>query len=140
MVLQIPDSLIPECDLLVAKAKANKETFKFMVWYLTNTHETSNIMGMDAVFVHLVNKYYTKELAYWVDDATLFKIQDRASILEPILIGKKVKNLILADSTDNYQSLYSINSKYTILYFITIYTCNGKFNIIFIRGNIRRDF
>ena len=117
MVLQIPDSLIPECDLLVAKAKANKETFKFMVWYLTNTHETSNIMGMDAVFVHLVNKYYTKELAYWVDDATLFKIQDRASILEPILIGKKVKNLILADSTDNYQSLYSINSKYTILYF-----------------------
>jgi thiol-disulfide isomerase/thioredoxin len=117
MVLQIPDSIIPECDMLVSKAKPNKETFKFMVWYLTNTHETSNIMGMDAVFVHLVKKYYTKELAYWVDDATLFKIQDRASILDPILIGKKVKNLILADSTDNYQSLYAVNSPYTILYF-----------------------
>jgi len=117
MVLQIPDSIIPECDMLVGKAKPNKETFKFMVWYLTNTHETSNIMGMDAVFVHLVKKYYTKELAYWVDDATLYKIQDRANILDPILIGKKVKNLILADSTDNYQSLYAVNSPYTVLYF-----------------------
>jgi thiol-disulfide isomerase/thioredoxin len=117
LVLQIPDSLIPECDLLIGKAKGNKETFKYMVWFLTNTHETSNIMGMDAVFVHLAKNYYTKELAYWVDAATLYKIQDRANILEPILIGKKVKNIVLADSNDVYQALYNIKTKYTILYF-----------------------
>jgi len=117
MLIQIPDSIIPIADTLVAKASANKETFKYMVWFLTNQYETSNIMGMDQVFVHLVKNYYTKEKAYWVDDATLYKIQDRAKTLEPILLGKKVKNLIMQDSLGNYQALYSVNAPYTILYF-----------------------
>lgn len=117
MVLQIPDSLIKECDILVKKAEGNKETFKYMVWYLTNTYETSNIMGLDAVFVHMANNYYTKEKAYWVDEVTLFKIRDRAAQLEPILLGKKVRNLILEDSTGSYQSLYNIKAKYTVLFF-----------------------
>jgi len=117
LVLQIPDSLIPECDMVVGKAKKNKETFKYMVWYLTNTYETSQIMGLDAVFVSMVTKYYTKDQATWVDDATLYKIQDRASILGPILIGKQAKNLILADTSGNYQSLYNINAKFTVLLF-----------------------
>lgn len=117
LVLQIPDSLIPECDMVVGKAKKNKETFKYMVWYLTNTYETSQIMGLDAVFVSMVTKYYTKDQATWVDDATLYKIQDRASILGPILVGKQAKNLILADTSGNYQSMYNINAKFTVLLF-----------------------
>lgn len=117
MLIQIPDSIIPFADQLVSKASTNKETFKYMVWFLTNHYETSNIMGMDQVFVHLVKNYYTKEKAYWVDDATLYKIQDRANTLEPILLGKKVKNLIMQDSSGTYQALYSINAPYTILYF-----------------------
>ncbi|MFM7016538.1 MAG: thioredoxin-like domain-containing protein [Bacteroidota bacterium] len=117
LVLQIPDSLIKECDMIVNKAKLNKETFKYVVWYLTNTYETSNIMGLDAVFVSLVTKYYTKDQAYWVDDATLYKIQDRASILGPILVGKQAKNLVLADTSGNYQSVYNINSPFTVLLF-----------------------
>jgi thiol-disulfide isomerase/thioredoxin len=117
LVMPSPDSLIFECDKIVAKAKKNKETFKYVVWYLTNTYETSQIMGLDAVFVSMVTKYYTKDQATWVDDATLYKIQDRASILGPILIGKQAKNLILADTAGNYQSMYNINAKFTVLLF-----------------------
>jgi peroxiredoxin len=117
MVLQMPDSLINETDMLVQKAKGNRETFKYVVWYTTNTYETSNIMGLDAVFVSLVKKYYTKEDAYWVDDATLYKIQDRARILEPILIGKKAKNLVLTDSNNVVRSLYDVNADFTVLLF-----------------------
>jgi thiol-disulfide isomerase/thioredoxin len=117
LVMPSPDSLIFECDKIVAKAKKNKETFKYVVWYLTNTYETSQIMGLDAVFVSLVTKYYTKDQATWVDDVTLYKIQDRASILGPILLGKQAKNLVLADTSGNYQSLYNINSPYTVLLF-----------------------
>lgn len=117
MVLQIPDSIIKEADILIEKASSNKETFKYLVWYFTNTYETSNIMGMDAVFVSLAKKYYTKEKAYWVDDATLYKIQDRANQLEPILLDKKVRNLVLEDTAGVFHSLYNINAKYTILFF-----------------------
>jgi peroxiredoxin len=117
LVVQYPDSVIPYADFLVQRASGNKETFKYMVWYLTNNYETSNIMGHDAVFVHLVKNYYTKEKAFWTDDATLYKIQDRARILEPILIGKKAKNLMLTDSSGKFQALYSVNASFTILYF-----------------------
>lgn len=117
LVVQYPDSVIPYADFLVQRASGNKETFKYMVWYLTNNYETSNIMGHDAVFVHLVKNYYTKDKAFWTDDATLYKIQDRARILEPILIGKKAKNLMLTDSSGKFQALYSVNAPFTILYF-----------------------
>lgn len=117
LVMPSPDSLIFECDKIVARARPNKETFKYVVWYLTNTYETSQIMGLDAVFVNMVTKYYTKDQATWVDATTLYKIQDRASILGPILLGKQVKNLILADTAGNYQSMYNINAKFTVLLF-----------------------
>jgi hypothetical protein len=57
LVIPSPDSLIFECDKIVARARPNKETFKYVVWYLTNTYETSQIMGHDAVFVNMVTKY-----------------------------------------------------------------------------------
>ena len=117
MTLQMPDSVNKEADQLIAKLQPGSEMFKYIVWWITNSYETSNIMGMDAVFVHMAKTYYTKEKAYWVDDAQLFKIQDRAKILEPILIGKKVKNLVLNDSLNKPHALYDIKAKYTVLYF-----------------------
>lgn len=117
LVLQIPDSINMEADMLVAKARANPEVFKYVVWYLTNTYETSNIMGMDAVFVHMAKTYYTKDQATWVDSTTLYKIQERVKVLEPILIGKKVQNVILEDSSGVYHALYNIKTPYTVLFF-----------------------
>ncbi len=117
LTLQMPDSINKEADMLVAKAKGNDEMFKYVVWYLTNTYETSNIMGMDAVFVHMVKNYYTKDQASWVDSTNLYKIQERARVLEPILLGKKVKNLVLEDTLGNFRPLYNVKSKYTVLLF-----------------------
>jgi len=87
LVMQVPDSINKEADMLVTKARPNPEVFKYVVWYLTNTYETSNIMGMDAVFVHMAKTYYTKDQATWVDSTTLYKIQERVKVLEPILIS-----------------------------------------------------
>ncbi len=117
LTLQMPDSINKEADWLIAQLKPGSEMFKYVVWWITNAYETSNIMGMDAVFVHMADNYYTKEKAFWVDDTQLFKIQDRAKILKPILIGSKVKNLTLNDSLGVARSLYDVKTKFTILYF-----------------------
>lgn len=117
LTVQFPDSINKEADMLVSKAKSNKEVFKYVVWYLTNQYETSNIMGMDAVFVHMVNNYYTREQATWIDSVQLYKIQERAKILEPILLGKKVQNLTLEDTLGNYKSLHNVKANYTVLVF-----------------------
>jgi thiol-disulfide isomerase/thioredoxin len=117
LTIQIPDSINKAADGLIARLNPGSEMFKYVVWWITNHYETSKIMGMDAVFVHMVRNYYTKEKAFWVDDTQLYKIQDRANVLEPILLGKKVKNLIMADSSGKYHALYDVKAKYTILYF-----------------------
>ena len=113
----MPDSINAAADYLVELARPNSEVFKFVVWWITNTYETSNIMGMDAVFVHMADKYYTAEQAFWVDSTGLAKIQDRARTLKPLLLGQKAKNLVLEDTSGVYRSLNDVKSPYTILIF-----------------------
>ncbi|MFY8027978.1 MAG: DUF5106 domain-containing protein, partial [Bacteroidia bacterium] len=98
LTYQIPDSIAEACVYLCEKAKANKEVFKYTVVYTTSTYESSKIMGMDAVFVRLVEDYYNTGQAFWADSTLMFKISDRARILKPLLLGKKAPNLLLYDN------------------------------------------
>jgi hypothetical protein len=117
LTVPLPDSINVTCDQLIERTKPNKEMFKYMVWYLTYSYETSKYMGMDAVFVHLVEKYYTNGQAYWLDSAQQVKIINAAMLAKPLLIGKQAPSLNLKDSTGKYISLYDIKSKYTVVVF-----------------------
>ena len=73
---------------------------------------------MDKVFVHLVDKYYNKNTAYWMDADKLKKIQDKANEKRYTLIGMKAPELVLMDTSGNWISTYKdIDTKYTVLYF-----------------------
>jgi thiol-disulfide isomerase/thioredoxin len=111
------DSIKKEADWLVKKAEADSNMLKYTIWWITTHYETSQVMGMDAVYVHMVRKYYQTKKAFWVDTATLRKIVDRANLLEPLLLGKVAPKLVLSDSMAKYWALHSIQAKYTILYF-----------------------
>jgi peroxiredoxin len=113
----VPDSISASCRKIINRAKVNKEMFKYCVIQLTSTYEKSNIMGMDAVFVDLVDAYYRTKQAFWVDSVTQFKILDRASKLKPLLIGKIAPNLTLRDTAGVFQTLYNVNSAFTLLVF-----------------------
>ncbi|MCX7697263.1 MAG: DUF5106 domain-containing protein [Bacteroidales bacterium] len=117
VIPQIPDTIIKEADAFIEKVKSNKELFKYTVWYLTYTSETSQVMGMDAVFVYLVDKIYRPGLAYWVSEKTTKKMIEKADKIKPNLIGKIAPELILIDTNNNLVSLHSIKAKYVILYF-----------------------
>lgn len=117
MTMQVPDSLNASADYLVEKARNNTELFKYVVYWLTLNYESSKIMGMDAVFVHMVEKYYVTNQAYWVDSTQLHKIANRAYTLKPILIGKKAPPISMVDSTNKPISLYDIKAKYTVVIF-----------------------
>jgi peroxiredoxin len=118
MVLQTPDSINKEADYLIAKVKDRKgEIFKYIVWYITNQYETSNIMGMDAVFVHMAENYYLTGQAYWINEETETKIRDRYNVLKYILLGKFAPPLTLPDSSGKNRSFTSFKSKFTVLVF-----------------------
>jgi thiol-disulfide isomerase/thioredoxin len=111
------DSIIKYADSLIEKAKDNQELFKYIVWYITNKYERSQYVSHDAVFVHMVQKYYAKGLCPWTDEAVLERMINQANKLDDILIGRKAPELYMADTNGVFHSNYEFNRKYTIMWF-----------------------
>ena len=117
LVVQRPDSIIKEIDMILGKCANSKDLFEYFVRDYTYKYETSQVMGMDAVFVHLGKEYYMKGKCFWASPETVKKIKERVEILDPLLLGKKAPNLYMTDTTGTYRYLYDVKAKYTILFF-----------------------
>jgi peroxiredoxin len=111
------DSVIAAANYLVNKGKNDKDMYKFIVSYFTSTYEVSDIMGMDAVFVHMVRTYYTPDKATWVSASLLERMKERANQLAPTLLGNKAPNMVMPDTNDHETDLSTLNAKYTLVYF-----------------------
>ncbi len=117
-----PDSINVACDLFIDKSRANPDLFKYAVVTLTHKYETSKLMGMDAVFVHLADKYYVGGEAEWADSATLAKVTQRVLRMKPNLLGKKAPRLILEGLDGEKIDLYKMDKDYTVVFFYS-YSC-----------------
>ena len=124
VTFQDPDSIKKSADVIVKKSRKNKDIFEYVVNYITSTYERSKIMGMDAVFVHMVENYYMTGEVDWVDEKQLKKIEERAEKIAPNLIGRPAPPFInqlgypfMKNENDEIKRLYDINSKYTLLIF-----------------------
>ena len=119
-----PDSINASADIVVNLSRANKDIFQYVVSYITSTYERSKIMGMDAVFVHMVEKYYMTNQCDWVDSTQLVKIADRAQKIAPNLIGRKASEFLdfygrpfMKDTSGITHTLSEIKADYTVLVF-----------------------
>lgn len=117
LLVQNPDTLIKEAVAIIEKAKPNKETYKFCIWYFTYDAEVSQIMGMDKVFVELGKRYYLTGEAFWISDRVLDRMAKRINTLDNLLIGKKAPNMIMQDTMMQLKSLYDTKAQYTIVLF-----------------------
>ena len=117
LTVPAPDSIMASIDRLFAMTKSGKEAFKYLIWYLTIKYETSEVMGHDAILVHIVDKYYDDPRMSWMNPTVKANLIKRANTLRPILIGKEAPLMILLDTLQNPVSLYSIKKKFTIIYF-----------------------
>lgn len=86
VVPQVPDSIIPQVDMLIEKSRGDSALFRYMLITLFNHYGKSNIMGMDAVHVHIADKYYITE-SWWSDPKFIAELKDRTEKAKPLLIG-----------------------------------------------------
>ncbi|MGK7391604.1 MAG: DUF5106 domain-containing protein [Candidatus Cyclobacteriaceae bacterium M2_1C_046] len=118
LVMQHPDSLTNAINNLADKAKANEETYKYLIWTTVLKYQHPEIMGLDEVFVNIYDKYFaTGEMDYWANASLKENLKEQADKYRKSLIGKTASNLTMLDSNLEPQSLYGIKSKYTVLYF-----------------------
>jgi thiol-disulfide isomerase/thioredoxin len=94
VIPQIPDTIIREVDYFIEKSKADSGLFRFMLITLFNYYGKSNIMGMDAVQVHIADKYYIHD-SWWSDDKFINDLKERIKKIKPLLIGETAPDVEL---------------------------------------------
>ncbi len=117
VVPQNSDTVINEADSFLAKVRGSENLFKYSLNWLSTNAQTTNIMGMDKVFVHLVENYYQKGDADWLNSEELEKYFDRSAKIAPNIIGNDAPQLKLTDLDNKEKTLLDINAKYTLLIF-----------------------
>lgn len=117
LVFPIDDSVIAESDMILAKMKNSENLFKFTLNWLSTNAQESKVMGMDKVFVYLVENYYAHGQATWLSEEDLAKYIKRAGEIAPNVVGNPAKDFIMQDATGVYHSLYDVKAKYTLLIF-----------------------
>ncbi len=117
LTYQVPDSINVSVDYLLDKCKANEDVFQYAVVYCLNKYAQAKIIGFDAVYVHIAEKYYGGGLADWTEEDQLKKILKNARTLKPLLIGKKAPNIKIHTIDDQPIQLYDVESEFTIVYF-----------------------
>ncbi|HEY0977907.1 MAG TPA: DUF5106 domain-containing protein [Flavobacteriales bacterium] len=121
VVPQIPDTIGKCADDLIRRMDDGGDLFKFAVNAITYKYENSDIMGMDAVFVHMAKTYYCppeKTRATWMPADKLEKLCERARKMAPIVIGAPAQNIILPDTTEeNWVNMNALPNEYVLAIF-----------------------
>lgn len=120
VLIQVPDTISTYADKLIAKTDDDSFLFQYIVAHITSKSEQSPMMGMENVFVHMVDKYYgsSPTRTPWMGEDNLKKVIERAGEIKPTMIGSKAPRLCLPDSTEkNWIDLYELEADYKIVYF-----------------------
>lgn len=117
LLVQTPDSIIPQVDMVVKKATVNSDMYQFVVVYALNNYLESKIMGLDEVFVHIADEYYIKGEAPWADSTFMARLTDRVIKIKPNLIGRKAQDLKMETNSGEWISLHQVDRKFIVIYF-----------------------
>ncbi|MEM1217165.1 MAG: redoxin domain-containing protein, partial [Bacteroidota bacterium] len=115
--VQHPDTISKAIDYVLSEMKPSEDNFKYYLIHFLNDYAASKFVGMDAVYVHLVDEYYAKGLAPWTEEEQLTKIIDNANRLRPLLIGRTAPDVQMQRQDGSKISLHEVESPYTVLYF-----------------------
>jgi thiol-disulfide isomerase/thioredoxin len=114
---QVPDTIIRYADRVIEKSRSNPDAFRYTVWFLTNFTERSQIMGMDAAYVHLVNRYYASGEAFWIEESALQRLLNRVDLIESLLVGEVAPDITMYTPGGAPLSLHGVDATYVVVYF-----------------------
>ncbi len=116
IIIQHPDTLIQNIDKLLDRPM-HQEIKNHFIWHLTLKYEYPDIMGLDQVFVHMVDRYFRTGTITGISNNIMENIEKRANKISKVLIGKPAPDLVMLDTSSNAQSLYHIEANYILILF-----------------------
>lgn len=116
-VIQHPDSIAAAAIDLIERSKQNEETYQTMCSKMINFGLQSKIMGMDAVWLAIADKYYLSGKATWADTAWVNDLRKEADKIRYNKIGMVAHNLMARDSNNAIVQLRDLRQPYVLVYF-----------------------
>lgn len=117
LTVQHPDSIGLALDFVLNNCTANSENLKFLLSHYLNSYANSKYVGMDGVYVHLVENFYANGKAPWMDKENLAKMIADAKSLKPLLIDRIAPNIKVFGKDSVPIQLHEIKSPYLVLIF-----------------------
>jgi len=130
MLIQHQDTILKYAyQLIDNKMTPTSKAFEYVVSYVASTFGKSNQMGMDKVYIMMLDKYYCsknkqgKSPAYWMTEEKLKEACEKVDVQKTLVLGAKAPNIILPDTLDrawdklNWINMYKLDAEYTVLYF-----------------------
>ena len=115
---QHQDSLIIASDYLLDKTLANNDLFNAAASWIAGLYKpgTSKLMDGEAVYSHIVLKYFTAENVQGVPKEELESTRKRAAEMQPSLLGKIGQDIWGTDKNNQRRNLYSLKSTFKIVF------------------------
>lgn len=117
MTPQNADSLSVALNFVLDSALPNQENFQFFLINYLNTYAQINVLGLDALFVHLVERYVESGKAPFIEEEVRNELISKARKMKPTLIGNPAPEITVYDEQDKPVSLYDIEAEFTVLVF-----------------------
>ncbi|MBK8620664.1 MAG: redoxin domain-containing protein [Saprospiraceae bacterium] len=115
---QHPDSIIIQADQIINASKVNKEMFEFISNWIALQYQPTKTTVMDgeAVYVHIIDTYFTSDIADWLTPEELNKLRKKTSEMRASLLNRKGPNVVSTDPDGKKRSLYEIQEPYIVIY------------------------
>ncbi len=115
---QHPDSIVKYSIKLVDWVVDKPEFFKYFANWIVLKYDPkeSTLMDPQAVFVNMIERYFTYDKAVWSDSAEVFGLQQRAYEMTSSLMGKKAANVQVPGLDGKVHALYDMKSPYIVVY------------------------
>ncbi len=113
-----PDSLRRAIDLLMRQVPPGSEYFKYFANKITLDYEPTktDLMDAEAIYVYMIQNYFTNERAFWSDSSEVMALQLRAKEMSQSLVGLKGPDVVSTDPQGNKRSIYEMKAPYIVVF------------------------
>ncbi|MEO0626093.1 MAG: DUF5106 domain-containing protein [Bacteroidota bacterium] len=112
------DSVIASADFLLQKVIDYPEYLKYFANWITLKYEPgeTTLMDGEAVYVHMIQNYFTYDLAFWSDSLNIQGLQQRANEMSKSLLKQQAPDVSVPDQNGTPQRLYDETAPYVAVF------------------------
>lgn len=118
LTVQNQDSIIKSARFLVDQVLDYPEYFKYFANAITLAYEPTKttLMDPEAVYVFMVQNYFTHERAFWSDTIEITALQTRAYEMSGSILGKQAPDVKTTDINGQMRSIYELKAPYIVIF------------------------